>query len=356
MSIENSSSDQLTLKDFISILKDWRKIIIKNYRKILVFGFLLSFLFFSYAMFSKPRYNAILTFVLEEEKGGGSGALGGALGLASQFGIDLGAGGGGPFSIANITELMKSRMLLEKTLLTTVKINDSYKTLADIYIDFMQYQKNWPSRLKNINFKPGMDRANFSLQQDSLLKVFSNEILENNLTVKQIDKKVTIITVIFSSKNEIFSKLFCENLINETSKFYIETKSKKARLNVEILQKQTDSIRSELNNAMSGVAYATDNIYNLNPSLNIKSIPSKKRQIDVQANTEILKQLVAQLELSKVALRKETPLIQKIDTPNLPLNKEKFGKLIGLISGFLSGVFLSSIYFITKKAYLSAIS
>ena len=111
------------------------------------------------------------------------------------------------------------------------------------------------------------------------------------------------------TENELFSKLFCEQLLKETSDFYIETKSKKARLNVDVLQHQADSIRAELNNAITGVATATDNVYNLNPAFNVKSTPSKRKQVDVQANTAILTQLVAQLELSKVSLRKETPLV-----------------------------------------------
>jgi uncharacterized protein involved in exopolysaccharide biosynthesis len=42
--------------------------------------------------------------------------------------------------------------------------------------------------------------------------------------------------------------------------------------------------------------------------------------------------------MAKVTLRKETPLIQVIDRPILPLKKEKFGKSKGiLLGGFLAG-------------------
>jgi hypothetical protein len=158
----------------------------------------------------------------------------------------------------------------------------------------------------------------------------------------QKDKKVTILSIEVTSENEIFSKIFCESLAKETSDFYIETKSKKARINVEVLQKQVDSVRNALNNAITGLANETDNVYNLNPAFNIKVAPSKKRQIDVQANTSILTNLVVQLELAKINLRKETPLIQLIDSPILPLEKSKLGKLKTMIlGGVLSGLFLS---------------
>jgi LPS O-antigen subunit length determinant protein (WzzB/FepE family) len=125
------------------------------------------------------------------------------------------------------------------------------------------------------------------------------------------------------------------------SKFYVDTKSKKARINMDILEKQTDSIRNELNGAITGVAVANDNTFNLNPALNVKRAPSARRQVDVQANTAILTELVKQTELAKVTLRRETPLIQVIDRPVLPLKKERFGKAKGIIlGGLLGGLFI----------------
>ena len=160
------------------------------------------------------------------------------------------------------------------------------------------------------------------------------------LSVSQKDKKVSIIYIDFTSENELFSKLFTESLVKEVSDFYIETKSKRAKINVMILEKQTDSIRAELNAAISGVATASDNTFNLNPALNIKRVPATKKQVDVQANTAILTQLVQNLELAKVSLRKETPLIQEIDKPMLPLEKVKTSKAkMMILGGALAGLF-----------------
>jgi len=94
-----------------------------------------------------------------------------------------------------------------------------------------------------------------------------------------------------------------------------------------------------------------DNVFNLNTALSSRTAPSKRKQVDVQANTAILTQIVAQLELAKVNLRKETPLIQVIDQPILPLEKEKVGRLKSLIlGGFLAG-FLSVLYLIFGQLY-----
>ena len=118
-----------------------------------------------------------------------------------------------------------------------------------------------------------------------------------------------------------------------------------------MLQKQADSVREILNKNITGVAIANDNFYNLNPSLNIKGANSKKIQIDITANTEVLKQLIVQLELSKITLRKETPLIQLIDKPILPLKIEKYGKATSMIIGGLISLFMSMFFLVSFKIY-----
>ena len=275
------------------------------------------------------------------------------MGLASSFGVDIGGGAGGVFSGANLMALMKSRKIVEKTLLSPVEYKGKTISLADYYIEFNELREGWgksPS-LKNIQFPVTSDRSNFTLQQDSVLKDIFNAVVRDNLSVAQIDKKISIINVTVNTIEEGFSKEFCETLAKVTSDYYVEIKSKKSRMNVEILQKQADSIRAELNSAITGVAAASDNVYNLNPAFNVKKTPSTRRQVDVQANTAILTQLVANLELSKVSLRKETPLIQVIDRPILPLDKDRVSKKQSLLlGGFLAG-FLTVLYLVFTSLY-----
>ncbi len=115
------------------------------------------------------------------------------------------------------------------------------------------------------------------------------------------------------------------------------------------MQKQADSVRLELNSAIYGVASSIDNNPNPNPSRQALRVPSQKRQVDVQANTAILQELIKNLELSRVALRKETPLIQIIDRPILPLKKDRVSKRNSLLTGgFLSG-FIVLAYLIFKR-------
>jgi len=354
---EQFDNDEISLKELILKIKEWYQFLLTQWKLIVLMGIIGSVIGFTYAYFQKPTYKAVLTFAMEEEKSGGVG-LGGALGLASQFGIDLGSSGGGAFSGANLIELMKSRKLVEKTLLSPITVNGKTQSIADYYLDFNEEKEDWEGEplLKGLEFPVDADRAKFSLQQDSILFIIYKDLIKYDLSVLQKDKKITIMNVEINSISEKFAKAFCETLAFETSEYYVEIKSKKARMNVDILQHQADSIRSELNSAISGVAAATDNVFNLNSALNVKRAPSARRQVDVQANTAILTQLVGNLELAKVTLRKETPLIQIIDRPIFPLEKEKVGKLKSLVlGGFLAG-FLTVLYLVFTTLYKKMIA
>lgn len=355
LQLDNSDNDEMSLKELVIKTKEWIIYFKSKWKIIIISGLIGVLIGLIIEIFEKPTYKAKLTFAMEEDKGGGSGGLSGALGLASSFGIDLGSvGGGGAFAASNLAELMKSRLIVEKALLSPVIINGETITIAEYYIKINNLRKEWDEKpeLKNIQFLPYHDRDKFTFQQDSILQqIYKDVIDKEHLNIMQKDKKVTILTIDVSSENEQFSKMFCESIAKETSDFYVQTKSKKARINKDLLQKQVDSIRNELNNAITGVAAEADNVYNLNPAFNIKSTASKKKQIDVQANSALLTNLVVQLELAKITLRKETPLIQLIDQPILPLTKEKIGKLKSISLGIFFSEFLVIFYLILGRLY-----
>jgi hypothetical protein len=343
------NKDEISLKELILKGKEWFNYLLSQWKLIILAGFFGAGLGLTYSFIKKPVYTASLSFALEDENA--SGGIGGALGLASSFGFDLGGSGGSIFSGSNLTELFKSRKMVEQTLLTPVKVQGKTISLAEMYIQYKKWREKWANKpkLKSVQFLPNSNRSNFTRIHDSIFGVIYSDLSKNSLSVAQKDKKIDIISIDVTSKSELFSKYFCESLAKQVGQFYIETKSKKARINMAILQKQTDSIRGELNNAITGVAVANDNTFGLNPSLNVRRTPSARRQVDVQANTAILTELVKQTELAKVTLRKETPLIQLLDKPILPLKNNKVSKPTGIIFGGLIAGFIIVLGLILKR-------
>lgn len=352
----NIQSDEISVKEiFLKINEFWRVIVSKKVIVIIavLIGMILGFV---NALLTKPIYKAELSFALQDEKGSG---MSGALGIASQFGINLGSGStDGEFSGDNLLTLMKSRSMVQKALLTAVNINNKQVTLADYYIDFSGFRKDWDDDLqvRNIHFLPNSDPSKFTLTQDSVLGILHRKIIEKNLSVDKLDKKLSIISLRVSSTNELFSKYFAEVLAKAVSDFYIQTKTKKAAKNVGILQRQTDSVKRVLNSSILGVASSIDANPNSNPQLQTLRVSSQRKTVEVQANTAILSELVKNLELAKMSLLQETPLIQVIDEPILPLEKEKTSKIKSTIVGGMLAMILAILFIGVNKFFKSIMS
>lgn len=354
---QNTNPDgEISMKDLILKLSEWWKYLLSKWVIIISAGIVCGSIGLIYASSKKTIYKAELNFAIQDSNSGG---LSGAMGLASQFGISLGgAAAGDEFSGENLLGLMRSRSIIEKTLLTNLIVNGKKETLAEFYIDFNKLREGWKkdSQLYNLHFLPDIEREKFSLKQDSILNIFYKSIVANNLVVDKVEKKLSIISLKVNSTNELFSKNLAEVLAKVVSEFYVQTKTKKATQNVMILQRQTDSIRRALNSAISGVAQSMDAAPNANPALQTLHVTSQRRQFDVQANTAILSELVKNLEVAKMSLLQDTPLIQVIDRPILPLEKERLNKLKAIIVGGIIGLFIALIILVLVRYFKNVMS
>lgn len=354
---QKANTEEFSLKDILLNVQKWWKYILSKWLIILFAGVIGGVIGLACSYLKKPVYTANLSFTLQDEKAGGGG-LSGALNLASQFGFDVGGSGGNEFSEDNVLQFMLSRLMVEKTLLTPVYVNGKTETLAEFYIQYNELRQKWSGKVSsaNMSFLPGADRSKFTTTQDSVLGVLHKKIINESLTVDKVDKKLSFITITFNSTNELFAKLFTEVLAKSVSDFYIKTRTEKSYKNVAILQRQTDSVRRELNANLSGVASSVDANPNPNPSLQTLRVPSQRKQVDVQANTAILAELVKNLELAKMSLLQETPLIQVIDKPILPLDKEKLSKPKGIVIGAILSMFIAAVLLLFRKIFKAIIS
>jgi uncharacterized protein involved in exopolysaccharide biosynthesis len=344
MSIEDTNninislSDEISIADLINKVKEITKYLKSKWVTIFSFSLLGALLGLGYSILKKPTYTAVCTFVLEDSKSGGG--LGQYAGLASLAGINIGGGGGGIFEGDNIIELYKSRTMIERALLSESTFNGKNRLLINAFIDIYRLQNN--SNKKINEFNGNVD--SFSRDQDSIINIAVLVINKKILTVTKPDKKLNIIKVEVETENEYFSKTLLEKLVQKVNEFYVQTKIKKASGNVQILQHQADSIRDILDLSIYGVANSIDASPNANPQLLTLKVASQKKQIDVQANTAIYSEIIKNLELSKVSLMQETPLIQIIDKPILPLKINFLSKLYGIAFGILMFFFLSIFY------------
>jgi len=344
-------SDEISLKELIRKTQEWWRYLLSKWVVILIFGLLGCILGFTYAYAKKPIYTASTTFVLEDEKGGGMGNL---AGLASMAGVDLGGGGGGIFQGDNILELYKSRTMIEKTLLTAVNYHDKKQLLIDRYIDFNKLRESWAKKpeLARLQFSADDQRKTNNEQRlrDSVMEVIVNNINENYLKVAKPDKKLSIIKADVKSEDEFFAKAFNDQIVKNVNDFYVQTKTKKSLDNIAILKEKTDSVRRVVNGAIYTAVAVADATPNLNPTRQVQRVaPAQRAQFSAETNKAILAELVKNLEMSKMSLLRETPLIQVVDQPIYPLTKEKLGKVKSMIiGGILLGI-LACLFLILRR-------
>lgn len=340
------NKEEMSLQDFAYIIKSWWKYFLLQWKWIFIAGVLSALTGILYASLQKPVYTAELTFAAENDN---ASSFGSYAGLAAQFGVDLSSGSGSIFEGDNLIELLKSRLLVEKTLLFPIIINQKKELLINYFIKANSLDKKWKKDLvlsKVIfqdNQQPGYR------PRDSVLKEITTNIIDKSLTIDKVDKNLSIVSVKMKSSDELFAKLFAEQLANNAIAYYIDYKLKKSRQNVQILQRQVDSIRSLLTGGIASVAEAND--LNVNPLRQVVRVGVQKKQVDVQVNSQIYGELLKQLEISKITLRKETPLIQLIDTPQLPLDKKKLGRLAAaIIFGFVGTIIILT-FFALKRLF-----
>jgi len=341
--IDKIEPDEVSIRELVSKSKSAARYV-KSKRLILIwFGIAGILSGIIYSVFETPNYKAVSTFVLEESGHGGSLGLGQFSSLASLAGIDIGGGSEkGLFQGDNILELYKSRLMIEKTLLTPVIINGKKQLLIDRYIEANNHWGIWDKKIENVNFNK--NPKTFSRYQDSIIRDIVKYFNKHLLIVTKPDKKLSIISVETKFKDEIFAQLFNQTLVQNVNDFYIQTQTRKTSQSVQVLQRQADSVRNILNSSIGKVGATNDDNPNPNPILKSLMVPYQKKQIDVQANGAIYSELMKNLEISKISLRQETPLIQLIDEPILPLDVDRVGKALGALIGLLAGLLFGLLY------------
>lgn len=319
----------------ISILS-WFRFLLKRSWIIFLFCVIGGILGIIYAITQKPKYEARLTFALVENSGGG---LNGVLSLAADFGINVG-NGKDIFAGENILSIITSKRVVEGVLMSIDTLpNNNIKTLAQEYFDINDKKtayKKFPS-LQNISFPVGIIRDRYTYHQDSIISLFYDEITKNAINASKPDKKLNIFELKFESKNERFSKIFAERLLDQTTYFYTELRTKRNRETLAILEQRAGSLKGTAYSAISNSANIQD--ANMNPAFMQQNAVLQKQHLDATVYGNAYSEIFKTLEIARYNYLNEIPLLQVIDQARYPMKKIKLGRLkTGLIAGFTLGI------------------
>lgn len=343
MSVINQEKG-ITIVDIKNFVKDFFFFLLKRWWTYVIVAMIAGILGYAYFSFQKPKYVALCTFVLDDK----SGSTGGLASLASSFGVDVGGilgGGGSLFANDNLLDILRSRRILETVLLSNAdQSGKSKQTLADLYLDFSELREAYSKkeRTANVSFPYGLPREKFNLVQDSILYVIYKNVSEANLIADRTSKKTQIFKVQITSLNENFSKLLAERIVAETRNLYTSIKIGTTQKNIDRLQNKADSLLLLLNGKSYQVAESQ--VLNANVAFKTVGIPAKFASRNEAMLGQLYSEVIKNLESAKTMVMIQTPVMQMLDNPTLPLedNKSKKSKVI-VVSIILSFVFYTFI-------------
>jgi hypothetical protein len=346
-----------TVRELINTLISWKDHLKQYWVKIILIalvGFLVGFL---YAYLQPVNYAAKSTFVVEDTKSGGAGGLGNLASLAGQFGVDLGgSSGSGVLSGDNILLYFKSIKLAREVLLkpydSSLKIS-----IADKYAEIYDLKNEWKEDEKINKYVNFLPNGNTDRLQDSLLLEMVKEIHKKRFSVLRVDKKASFIEVNTSMKDEMLSKKYNEFIVEAAINRYINIKTSRQKSTLDKLQARADSISFLINSrTVSGAQLQTTSstmdinpIYKTNTAVAVETT-ARDKTILLTLYSEVVKNL----ELAKFTLSQETPVIQLVDTPLMPLEKIRTRKFYSgaIFSLSISVLFIFGLLFrkIIKEA------
>ncbi len=335
----NTGPQTIKYSELKAVIQRFANYFISQYKIILFTTFLTSALGLLYGKLQPSTFKATSTFIVEDKSGKGGGGLSG---LASQFGIDVGGltgGGAGLFDGDNILEIIKSRAIIEKVLLTKIEEPASLKgqTIADYYIQINNLAPAFESKninVKSLNFAGLTEGAKHTVQQDSILYLLYSRI-NRNLSVEKKNKKSTIITLEVVSGDQVFSKLFADEILKQTSDLYIDIKTGNLSRSIARIQQKADSLQRSLSSIYQN-------------AFQINSSRTEMSNRDKTFSSTLYSEVVKNLETMKLSLINQTPVIQVLDSPKYPLFDQRTPARYALIIGFAVGFVLSLFYALYK--------
>lgn len=302
-------NEEISLIEIIASIKQYWAYLLSKWTIIVMVGLSGGAIGLVASFVIKPTYTAHLSFALMEKSSGG-----GLADLASSFGFGGLGASNGAFSGDNLLEIIRSRYAIEKTFLTPVVYKGKKQNLVEVYIEFSELRKGWTTNKKNVNSQPlsypvGQGRETFTRAQDSVLYTIYDRIVKSqSLRVARKDKKISIVTVDFTSRDEMFSKLFVETLMHQTYIFYKKSKTAQSKANIDMMQVKADSVRALYEAALyKGAGYSQVNV---NQALAFATVPRIKQEYDAQLYGAVYAEVLKNLETLKLDMARETPLVQ----------------------------------------------
>ena len=340
--------DQFSFKDIVLKLVNFKNLIVKNWKIIvlsIIIGLVSGFVF-ELLTKKKPVYIAKIIFNMENGATAGGGGL-------SELASSLGFGGGGQannglFSGENFIELLKTKKLYNRAVLSKVKVNGKDEIFGNYYLKksgILEDEEDDSEELKTFKFKH--DNYEKSTQAEKSTVRLVQSYLMSATVVGADSKKASFLSLTVTTRNDTLSYIWSNLYLNIVTDFYKETKTQKTRELLVLIEHRVDSLKRELYRTQNAAARFTDQ----NQQIIVQE--GLVNQQRLQTNSTQLQSLyfeaVRNLDNLRFSMAKETPLFTRIDDPELPISSEPDPLKNGLIIGSILGLVLGILYVAVRE-------
>jgi uncharacterized protein involved in exopolysaccharide biosynthesis len=334
------NNDEASFKDIIVTISDYKNELKKRLLIILAVAIIFSLIGFGFSNIQEDRYNAVISFIVEEQSE--TSNLSALSGVASMIGIDMGGTATSSFNQQNIIELLKSRKIIERTLNNTCEIEGKSDLFLNHYI-----------HINNLITDSSIIDLSSNYYNDSITSIVWFRIIDRDMEILFQNDEANILNLSFESLNAELAKTFTEIVIDEMSEMYIDYQTEKSRNTLDNLQSRSDSIFKSLKRSEINFAKVKDN------NMRVMTASGRLEELQYMREVEILQAVYLELrkniELTHMSVLNETPLIQIVDKPVLPLENINRSTLFWIVIFSFLGVFTVCFIIIFRKLVRDAL-
>ncbi len=364
MSDAHNTTEEISLREALLTFREYFAEIKRSLG--VLFLFCLPFVAFQVfkALTTHDTYEAELSFMLNED----SSASSAISGLLGSIGIPFGAPG--EENLDKILELSKSRKISQSTFFKNMEINGKSDLLANHVIEMLETRKKWNKKGLLGGDPEFEDLDGFRFSQDSvaLFSNLENKALKhlhhhligsekkeiNGLLKSNYQEGSGIMYLTAKTFDPEISVALTKNLFDELSDFYIKQAIEKQDFTYQIIKTKTDSIYGELSKKQFQLADFKDRNQGL--FARTDQLTEQKLMLDIKKLGAMYEEATKNLEISEFSLKNNTPFIQLIDEPVLPIQAEEYSLLKAIITGLVIGLIFGVAFVVTRKMFRDALA
>lgn len=153
-----------------------------------------------------------------------------------------------------------------------------------------------------------------------------------------VDKKTSVITITVTDQDPLVAALMADSVKSHLQVAITDYRTKKARIDLDYMQKLFDEARSQYDKARQ--AYASYADANQEVLLQSYKMEEENLENDMQLKYNIYQQVVEQLQLANAKVQERTPAFTVIQGASVPLKHSGRSKLVTLVLWMFMGLML----------------